>query len=65
VSVREPPTLAGKPIDVGRTDVSGSVAARVAITKVVGVDENDVWSGDGVAKCEMWNVKCENEYEKG
>ena len=51
MSVREAASFASESIDVGRFDVSGSITAGVAVAQIIGVDKDDVWRGDGVAKC--------------
>ena len=40
--VRELPSLAGQPVEVGRADRFGAVAAQVAVAEVVGEDQEHV-----------------------
>jgi hypothetical protein len=41
--IREPPPLAGELVDVRRLHLRGPVAPEIAVTKIIGEDENDVW----------------------
>ena len=47
IGIGEALSLGGQPVDVGRRDLRGAVAAQVADAQVVGIDEDDVGARRG------------------